>query len=198
MNILEKIHSYKERAYNWMSERAEGKHAKRWLAVFAFTESSFFPVPPDVLLVGMIALGAKKWKELAWITAIASLLGGMLGYLIGVVFFDAIGVGLVEFYHLQEELEIVRGHFEKNAFLAIFVSAFTFIPYKIFTIAAGLFKINFWSFVLGSALGRGLRFFLVAYITKLFGKRVLDTALKYFNIASALLIILIVVWVIFK
>lgn len=192
MSILEHIRIYKERFHAWAEERAGGKHARRWLAVLSFTESSFFPIPPDVLLAGMIALGARDWRRLAWVTTLASALGGAFGYLIGVVFYGAVGVGLVEFYDLHDELLIVKGYFNDNAFFAIFISAFTFIPYKLFTIAAGLFKINFWVFIIASLLGRGLRFFLVAYVTRLYGKRILDTALKYFNILSALFIALVI------
>ena len=165
-----------------------------WLFAIAFAESSFFPLPPDIVLVAMVAFKAKKWARFAGITTIASTVGGLFGYLIGLAFFEVIGQPLIEFYKLQDELIAVQTFFETNAFWAVFVPAFTLIPYKIFTIASGLFHINLWVFLLASVVGRGVRFYIVAYITKLYGKRVLDIVMKYFNIVSLVLIIALLIF----
>jgi len=105
---------------------------------------------------------------------------------------------LVSFYHLQDELVLVGNFFNENAFLSIFTAAFTPIPYKVFTIAAGLFNINLIIFILASVLGRGLRFFTVAFIMKIFGQKIGELAFKYFNLGSAILAILIVFFILYK
>lgn len=164
-----------------MIKHVEGPNAGRWLFLISFAESSFFPIPPDLLLMPIVARLRSRWWYYALVTTIASVLGGMFGYLIGSFFFDIVGALLVKTYHLESELQSVSALFQKNAFLAIFTAAFTPIPYKVFTIAGGLFKINFIVFVVASILGRGMRFFAVAYLMKLFGASVGRLAFKYFN-----------------
>lgn len=181
-----------------MIKHIEGPNAGRWLFLISFAESSFFPIPPDLLLMPIVARLRSKWWYYAAITTIASALGGMLGYLIGALFFNFVGTFLVKTYHLESELERVSLLFQQNAFWAIFTAAFTPIPYKIFTIAGGLFKINFFVFVIASILGRGMRFFAVAYLMKLFGGAVGRLAFKYFNLLTLAVGIVIIGFIAYK
>lgn len=165
----------------WFKARAHGPHAKAWLFALSFSEASFFVIPPDVLLIAILMVGASRWIEYAILTTVASVAGGILGYFIGLFFFETIGVRIVEFYHLAEELKEVQLLFNNNAFSVIFVAAFTPIPYKIFVLTAGFLKINFLAFVIASFVGRGLRYFIVAYITKVFGGEITRIFMRYFN-----------------
>ncbi|OHA60184.1 MAG: hypothetical protein A2589_00210 [Candidatus Vogelbacteria bacterium RIFOXYD1_FULL_46_19] len=172
---------YKEKMRSWANNRADHKQTSWWLALLSFSESSFFLVPPDVFLIGIL-MTSRRFAYYAFITTISSVLGGAFGYLIGIFFFDTIGQTLVDLYGLQDEMAKVGQLFNNNALVAIFLSAFTPIPYKIFTISAGFFHINFIIFMLASLLGRGLRFFLEAYAMKLWGKTVGKMIYHYFNL----------------
>ena len=194
---MNKLIAYKQRLFDFFAQNAHTKKAEWWLAIVAFTESSFFIVPPDVLLVGILMYGANRWIYYASLTTIFSVLGGILGYLIGFLFFDIFGDIIINTYNLQDEFLKVSNLYQNNAFWAIFVASFTPIPYKIFTITAGLFKISFPVFVMASIVGRGIRFFLVAFIMKLFGKRVLDLFTKYFNIFTICLVVVVILILIF-
>lgn len=182
----------KDRMRDWTVSRARSTHAKAWLFGLSVAESSFFPVPPDVLLIAMLMAGVGRWKYYALMTTVGSLIGGMLGYAIGAIFFGAVGESLIAFYGLEESLLHVTKLFEANAFWAIFISGFTPIPYKVFTITAGFFGVDFLVFMVASLLGRGMRFFLVAYLTKLFGKQAGALLYKYFNIVSIALVVVII------
>ncbi|MFW5853549.1 MAG: YqaA family protein [Patescibacteria group bacterium] len=171
---------YLDRCRLRLIAEARGYYAKWYLAGVAFSESSFFIIPPDVILVAMIIAGANRWKFLALWTTLFSVIGGLAGYLIGWWLFDLIGRPIIDFYNLETELVVVGEMFNNNAFWAIFVSAFSPIPYKVFTIAAGFFSINIFSFLLASIVGRGLRFLIIAYLSKRFGRQAIDLVLKYF------------------
>lgn len=181
----------RQKIAEWANKNSDAKKSLWWLSVLSFSESSFFLVPPDVMLIGLL-VKSKRWSYYALVTTLASVAGGMFGYIIGLFFFDTIGQVLVDFYNLQTEMARVGELFADNAFLAIFVSAFTPIPYKVFTISAGIFKINFLTFVIASILGRGMRFFLVAYLMKLYGEKLGHLAYKYFNFFSLLFGLLVI------
>jgi len=172
---------------DWFLSYAEKPHARWWLAFFSFIESSFFPVPPDPLLVAVLAANRSRWYWDALITTVASIVGGLFGYLIGVFLWDTVGSTIVATYALEEEMVTVGRLFADNAFLAIFLAAFTPIPYKLFTISAGLFGINIPIFIIASILGRGGRFFAVAFLMKLFGAKISPVIFKYFNLLSLLM-----------
>lgn len=156
----------------WTESFARHKHREFYLFAVAFTESSFFLVPPDVLIIAMLSHGLKvSWVRVASISTLGSVLGGVFGYIIGKVFFDTAGVHLVSLYHLEAQVEHVGQLLRDNAFLSIVVAAFTPIPYKVFTISAGLFSLNIVTFVVASIVGRGARFFLVAFLTHKFGMK---------------------------
>ena len=176
--------SLKERVAAWVKKSANGPHAVRVLVLTSFAESSFFPLPPDFLLMAMLLAGARRWVYYSTLTTIASVAGGIAGYAMGLLFFDTVGEAIVSAYHLEEDLLTVQTWYQEHAFLAVFIAGFTPIPYKLFTIAAGLFKINFPIFVIASIISRGARFFLVGFLLSRYGARIGDVLYRYVNIFS--------------
>lgn len=179
--------------YGWTLNWSKTKYATFSLFTLAFVESSFFPIPPDVLLITMTVTRRMKWWIFALIATIGSVLGGVAGYYIGVAFFESIGKSIVNFYHFQELIDAVGNKYSQNSFLAVFTAAFTPIPYKVFTIAAGVFKISLQDLIIASILGRGGRFFLVALALRIFGKKISSVIEKYFNILSLFFMALITI-----
>ncbi len=157
------------RLYDRTLELAEHRHALAWLAVISFVESSVFPIPPDVLLIPMVLAARTKWVRIALVCTIASVLGGLFGYLIGAVAFDQIGKPILEFYHAAEKFARAREAYNENGVLIVFTAGFSPIPYKIFTIASGVTGLDPWSFAAASLVSRGARFFLVAALLWKFG-----------------------------
>ena len=156
----------------WTERFAEHKYSEAILFAVAFTESSFFLAPPDVLIIAILSHHLKNaWIRIANIATFGSVLGGVFGYVIGYYFYQYIGVPIVNFYGIQTEVNHVGELFKAHAFVSILVAAFTPIPYKVFTISAGLFSLNMFTFVAASILGRGGRFFIVAYLSNKYGER---------------------------
>lgn len=149
---------------------AAHRNARKILAGLSFAESSFFPIPPDVLLIPMALAERRKAYEIAAICTAASVLGGALGYVIGAFLFDTIGQWIVNLYHLQDKMEILKAQYREWGILIILLAGFTPIPYKVFTITSGLLAYDFGLFMLFSAIGRGGRFFLVAALLYYFGE----------------------------
>jgi len=164
-----------------------------WALFFiAVAESSFFPIPPDVfLMVLCIAVPAKSFRY-ATICAVGSVLGGMLGYGLGLGFMDTVGVKILEWYGLHDKYEVVQNLYRQYDALAVGAAGFTPLPYKLFTITAGAFKINFVTFVLVSIVSRSARFFLVAAFIYKFGAPVRHFIERYFNLLSILFFILLI------
>jgi membrane protein YqaA with SNARE-associated domain len=140
-------------------------HAERYLAGVSFTESSFFPIPPDVLLAPMALARPERWWRLAAITTVTSVLGGLLGYLIGYVAIEAV-TPVLHRVGYWEHFETAHDWFERYGFWAILAAGFTPIPYKVFTIAAGAAHMGLLPFTLGSLVGRGARYLLVAGLVR--------------------------------
>ncbi|MDH3280707.1 MAG: DedA family protein [Gammaproteobacteria bacterium] len=147
-----------ERALSW----AKHPHATRYLGLLSFSESSFFPIPPDVMLAPMVLAQPQRAWSLAALTTAASVLGGIAGYLIGALLFNEIGQPVVEFYQAHDAFEKVKAWFAAYGLWIVFLAGFTPIPYKLFTIASGVLALPMVPFVLASLVGRGARFFLVA------------------------------------
>lgn len=191
------LFSYLERKKDGWRDRAirhaQGPHAVRWLALLSFAEASFFPIPPDVLLIAIL-LGNKgqRWAFYAAITTVFSVLGGIFGYAIGFFLFAAVGAPLLNVLHVGGYVDGVRQAFQAHAFLTIFTAAFTPIPYKVFTIVAGLFHISMTMLIAASVAGRGIRFFAVAYLSKRYGTYIGDILYKYFNILSLLIVAVLI------
>ncbi len=181
------------RMYSWTIHWSKKKEAPYALFTIAFMESSFFPVPPDVLLIAMVMAQRKKWYLYAAICTLGSVCGALLGYFIGWGLYETVGRWIVSTYHLESVIEIVRQKYEANAFLTIFTAAFTPIPYKAITITAGLFKIALPILIIASAIGRAGRFFLVALSLRIFGKKIENSIEKYFDIFSIALVGLFII-----
>jgi membrane protein YqaA with SNARE-associated domain len=176
-----------DRVLVWAAHR----HAERYLAALSFAESSFFPIPPDVMLAPMtLAQPARAWRFAA-VTTISSVIGGILGYAIGWLAIDAVGP-LIERMGYIETYNRATQWFESYGFLAILAAGFSPIPYKIFTIAGGALTMFFPGFVLASFLGRGARFFLVSGIIVFGGPRVEPLLRKYMDRIGWSVVVLIV------
>ena len=178
--------------YDWVLDWATTRYAIPVLFVISFVESSFFPIPPDILLIAMVIAAPAGWVRLALICSIGSVLGGMFGYLIGYQFMDLIGNRIVEFYHFQEKWGKIGVLYDKYDVWAVIVAGFTPLPYKVFTLSAGAFKINFSTFVLASAVSRAARFFLVAALLYKFGPPFKVLIEKYFNLFTIIFSFLLV------
>lgn len=180
------------RLYRWVVGWAGSRRAEQALFGISFVESSFFPIPPDPLLIAMTTVHPNKFLRFAIICTAASVLGGVFGYSIGVGLFETVGVWVVETYHLEQEFQMIGLRYEENAFLTIFTAAFTPIPFKLITIAAGVFRVNLMEFLVAAVVGRGARFFLVAYLMHHFGKRYKDMIEKYVDIFSLAFVVLLI------
>jgi membrane protein YqaA with SNARE-associated domain len=184
------------RLYDWVIHFAHTPHGERALFLLSFAESSFFPVPPDVLLAPL-ALGApKKWFRFATICSVASVLGGILGYVIGMFLWQQIGPWV--YAHLgslgltEANFELFKNWYDKYDFWIVFTCGFTPLPYKVCTISAGIAEINFFGFIIASVLSRSARFFMVAGLFGWKGEKMRPFIEKYFNWLSLLFTILLI------
>lgn len=177
--------------YTWTIHWAKTPQAPFALFGIAFIESSFFPVPPDVLLIAMVVASRKNWLRNAAICTIGSVTGALFGYFIGWSLYATIGKAIVNTYHLEPMMALVGRKYAENAFLTVFTAAFTPIPYKVITIAAGLFHIPIFTLVIASIIGRAGRFFLVAGALRIFGEKIEKSIEKYFDILSIIFILLL-------
>ena len=180
-----------KRLYDWVLHWAETPYAVPALFLLAFSESSFFPVPPDVLLITLAISIPKKSLKFALICTVGSVLGGILGYGIGLHGYEAVGKPIVDFYHGQEIMDLIKLKYDQHGFVGILIAAVTPIPYKVFTIASGVFKFDFLLFLTASVIGRSTRFFVVAGLIWKFGPSIKIFIDKYFNLLSYAFIILL-------
>lgn len=180
-----------KRLYEWVLRWAETPYGTPALFLLAFAESSFFPVPPDVLLIALSLSIPKRSFFYATICAIGSVLGGIFGYFLGLQFWE-LAKGILFFYIDYEGFEMVKNYFLKYEAWAIGIAGFTPIPYKVFTIAAGFFQANFLIFVLASVFSRSARFFLVSALIYKFGQPIRTFIDKYFNLLTWIFMLLIV------
>ena len=193
--------------YKKCLDLAGHKNSKYYLAIVSFVESSFFPIPPVVMFIPMVISKKIDFKKIFLITTIFSVLGGMFGYVIGAFFFE-FGAQIMNFYGYEDKLyNIKKSLIENDGFYAwlgiLFLAGFTPLPYKVFTIASGLIGFNFLIFVLISLISRGLRFFLVSYLSykfgDLFNEFMDEYGSKWFTIIGILIVIVgIVIYLIFK
>ena len=159
--------------YKKCLDLAGHKSSKYYLAVVSFIESSFFPIPPDVMVIPMVISKKNDFIKIFLITTIFSVMGGMLGYLIGAFFFE-FGAHIMNFYGYENKLSDIKNNLVNSdgfyAWLSIlFLAGFTPLPYKVFTIASGLIGFNLFIFILISLISRGLRFFIVSFLSYKFG-----------------------------
>lgn len=180
------------RLYDWVLHWAETPYGGWALFALAFCESSFFPIPPDILLIALAVGVPKKSLRYALICSIGSVLGGCLGYLIGWQFMAAVGNRIIAFYNLADKVSLIADMFRTYDAWAIGIAGFTPIPYKVFTISAGMFEINFPVFLLASAVSRSARFFLIGGLIYIFGPAIQAFIDRYFNILAVSFTVLLV------
>ena len=193
--------------YKKCLDLAAHKSSKYYLALVSFIESSFFPIPPDVMVIPMVISKKNDFIKIFLITTIFSVLGGMLGYLIGAFFFE-FGAHIMSFYGYEDKLSKIKENLvNSDGFYAwlgvLFLAGFTPLPYKVFTIASGLIGFNFLIFILISLISRGLRFFIVSYLSYKFGdlfNEYMDKhGSKWFTIIGILIVIIgLIIYLIFK
>jgi len=169
------------RLYNKLLGWSSHPHAPYYLTGVSFIESSVFPIPPDVMLIPMIFAKPYKAWEYAMLTTLGSVLGGILGYALGYYAFEMVGAWLIQAWGYQEAYMKAVQWFEEYGLLAMIVVGFIPIPYKLFTLAAGVSQMAMGPFLIGSLLGRGARFFFVAAIIRLFGRKIEPVISKYID-----------------
>ena len=184
--------------YKKCLDLAAHKSSKYYLALVSFVESSFFPIPPDVMVIPMVISKKNDFIKIFLITTIFSVMGGMLGYLIGAFFFD-FGSQIMSFYGYENKLSNIKENLVNSdgfyAWLGIlFLAGFTPLPYKVFTIASGLISFNFFIFIFISLVSRGLRFFIVSYLSYKFGNLFTEFmekhGSKWFTIIGLIIVII--------
>ena len=182
-----------EKTLIWSKHR----YAPWYLSSLSFAESSFFPIPPDVMLAPMALANRQRAWHFAFLTTIFSVLGGMAGYCIGVYAFDLIEPWLLA-SHYAERYELTKLWFEEWGFYAIFIAGFSPIPYKLFTITAGAIAMPFLPFVLASFVGRGARFYLVAGLMWWGGEKLETSLHRYVDILGWIMVLLIILFIGYK
>ena len=177
---------------------AAHKSSKYYLAIVSFVESSFFPIPPDVMVIPMVISKKNDFIKIFLITTFFSVMGGMLGYLIGAFFFD-FGSQIMSFYGYENKLSSIKENLVNSDGLYVwlgilFLAGFTPLPYKVFAIASGLISFNFFIFIFISLVSRGLRFFIVSYLSYKFGNLFTEFmekhGSKWFTIIGLLIVII--------
>lgn len=179
--------------YDWAIREAATKRAERTLAAVSFAESSFFPIPPDIMLVPMILARPERAWYLAGVTTVASVVGGLLGYAIGYFFITSIGQWIIDLYHLQDGFTKFHDEFAEYGAWIIILKGITPIPYKLVTIASGMASFPIVPFILASIVCRGLRFYLVAALLRYFGDSARTFIEKYLPWVTLAILLVVVI-----
>jgi len=182
-----------KKLYDWVIHWAETKYGVPVMAFISFIESSIFPIPPDPLLMALGLSRPNKAILYAIICSVASVAGGLVGYLIGWTIWESVSGFFFTYLFSPDTFNYVGEKYNENAFLAILGAAFTPIPYKVFTITAGVFKINLATFILASSIGRSARFLIEGSLIYFFGEKIRDFIEKYLNLLSIIFFILLLV-----
>lgn len=156
--------------YDWTVQQARSPHAMWILAVVAFAESSFFPIPPHALILPMVIAAPDRAWRIAGVATLASVAGGAFGYLLGAVFWDSLGSQIAEAYGMTARMDEFKAFYAENGIWAVLIGGLTPFPYKVITILSGLTGLNFWTFMFASVLSRGMIFFLIAGLLWRFGE----------------------------
>ncbi|MEM6464098.1 MAG: YqaA family protein [Pseudomonadota bacterium] len=180
------------RLYDWTMSLAATRHARSALAGVSFVESSFFPIPPDVLLIPMVLADRAAWWKTALICTIASVLGALLGYFIGMYLYEAIGQPILAFYGKENSFDQISQWYNTYGGWGVLFAAITPFPYKVLTIFSGATGLNLFTFIIVSIIGRSFRFFLVAYLLYRFGQPIRDFIEKYLGMLFVLFVTLLV------
>ena len=178
--------------YDWTLSLAATRHAEKALAGVSFVESSFFPIPPDVLLIPMVLADRSRWIRYAIVCTVASVLGAMLGYLIGAFLYETIGQPILAFYGKEDSFATISEWYNTWGGWGVLFAAVTPFPYKVLTIFSGATGLNFIIFLVVSIIGRGLRFFLVAWLLHRFGPPIRDFIEKNLGLLFTLFMVLLI------
>ena len=177
--------------YTWTLEKANHSKAPWFLSLIAFTESSFFPIPPDIILIPMVIANRAKALWYAFICTFSSVFGAIAGYFIGAIFYSTIGVLIIQYYALENQFTDFELLYNRFGFWVVLGASFTPFPFKFITIASGLFHLNLYLFVFVAIIGRGLRFYLIAILLKIFGNFIKNFIDKFFNLLVILFFIML-------
>jgi len=178
--------------YNWTLVKAGHKKATWFLAIVSFSESSFFPIPPDIMLIPMILANRLKAWAYALICTLSSVIGGIFGYLIGYLFYSTIGSLIIQFYGLSNFFEKFENYYDQWGVLIVLGGGFTPFPFKFITIASGVFNLNIFFFIIAATVARGIRFYLLSSLLFIYGDKIKILIDKYFNILVSLFFILLI------
>lgn len=185
------FHALVKATYDYMLNLASRRNAMYFLFAVAFIESSFFPIPPDVMLIPMVlAAPAKAWR-IAGIATAASVFGGAFGYAIGIFFFDLIARPILTFYGYMHQFDVFKDYYHEWGAWIVFGAGITPFPYKVITIASGVVHLDFAVFMLASVVARGMRFYLVAWLLKKYGEPMKDYIEKNLGMLSVLFLLLL-------
>lgn len=179
------------RLYDWTLSLAEHPRALWALAMVSFIESSFFPIPPDLIMIPMIIATPRKAWLIALVATVSSVVGGLFGYFIGAVLFDTIGQQIFEFYGKGDAVTEFNAVFNEYGAMAVFVAGVTFLPYKVVTIMSGWTGLSIPIFIVASIAARALRFFIVAALLYKFGAPIRVFIEKYLGILFVIFVILL-------
>ena len=189
MNLWRKMTSA---CYDYMIDLASREKALYFLFVVAFIESSFFPIPPDIMLIPMVlATPSKAWK-IAGVATAASVLGGYFGYIIGVFFFDLIAKPVLAFYGYLHQFDVFKDYYHQWGAWIVFGAGITPFPYKVVTLASGVVHLDIWVFGIASVIARGMRFYLVAWLLKKYGEPMKVFIEKNLGLLSVLFLLLLI------
>ena len=178
--------------YNWTLNKADHPKAPWFLSLISFAESSFFPIPPDIILIPMIIANKLKAWWYAFICTVSSVLGGIVGYFIGAFFYSTIGITIIQYYTLEEQFFNFESMYNQYGFWIILGAGFTPFPFKFITIASGFLHLNIFLFIIVAFIGRGLRFYLIAFLLRIFGNWINSFIDKYFNFLAILFFVLLI------
>tara|TARA_B100001057_G_scaffold397834_1_gene408134 strand:+ start:15 stop:611 length:597 start_codon:yes stop_codon:yes gene_type:complete len=187
-----------QKLYDRCLNLARHKFSKPFLAFISFIESSFFPIPPDIMIVPMVLAKKEEYFKIFFITTIFSVLGGILGYFLGSLFLE-FSMSIIEFYNYENKVFELQDRLSNKSGLVfwigtLFLAGFTPLPYKVFTITSGFIGFNIYIFILISLISRGLRFFIVSYLTMRFGNKfeaiLKKEGFKWFTLAGILIVLI--------
>ena len=178
--------------YNWTIKLSATRYALWALAIVAFAESSFFPIPPDILLIPLIIAKPKNAYLIAFIAMVASVFGGGLGYYIGLKLYETVGIIIINFYHAQQLFLDFQTQFNKYGAAAVLFAGVTPFPYKIITISSGIAGMPIYQFFIFSVIARGARFFIIAILLRLYGEPIRNFIERHLNLLFIAFMVLLV------
>ncbi|MDO4162449.1 MAG: YqaA family protein [Pseudomonadota bacterium] len=186
------FNQFVRKIYDAVFHLSKDKGALYWLFIISFIESSFFPIPPDIMLIPMVLASPQKAWKLAGIATAGSVIGAYLGYIIGIYFFQLIAEPLLDFYGYLEKFESFKNLYNEYGAWIVFGAGITPFPYKIITIASGVVHMNLIVFTVASVIARGMRFFLVAWLLKAYGEKMREFIEKNLGWLSVVFLLLLI------